>query len=625
MSKPSQLQLLTQRRFAPFFATQVTSAFADNLLKGVLVLLVTYHASEYSSLDPALLANLAAGLFVLPFVLFSAMAGQLADKFDKAVIIRSVKVVEVAIMAVAGAGFFTHNLVLLLTSLFLMGTHSAFFGPVKYSILPRVLAEDELVGGNGLVEMGTFLSILGGTIAAGLLVAATNDPFWITAALLGLSVVGAAFSFFVPRTGAAAPELAIGWNPLKETWANLKFARGSQPVFLSLLGISWFWFFGALLLSQFASYGKTVLGGNEGVVTLLLALFSVGVGLGSFLCEKLSGHRVEIGLVPFGSIGLTAFAVDLYFASPVAAASGLSAMEFLQAAGSWRVVLDLVGIGLFGGFYIVPLYALVQSRTAKTHQSRVIAANNILNAFFMVAAAGVAAGLLHLGFTIPQLILACGLFNAVVAVYIYTLVPEFLWRFVDWLLVHTLYRVRNRGLENIPQEGAALLVCNHVSYVDALVIAAYVRRPIRFVMDHNIFRVPVLGFLFRAVKAIPIAPAKQNPETLEKAYAAISQALNDGELVCIFPEGALTRDGSMQPFKKGAERILAQDPVPVIPMALSGLWGGAESRFTKPLLQRVLSFRPFRKVEFTIGAALGPASTAEQLQERVAELRGATP
>jgi 1-acyl-sn-glycerol-3-phosphate acyltransferase len=618
----SQMQLLRQRRFGPFFATQLTGAFADNLFKNLLVLLVTYQAARYSTLSPALLANLAAAIFILPFLLFSALGGQLADKFDKARLVRAIKLAEVGIVAVAAVGFVTYNVTVLLGALFLMGTHSAFFGPVKYSILPQVLRPDELVGGNGLLEMGTFLAILGGTISAGVLASVTDNPWAISGVLALVAILGAALSFAVPATKAAAPNLVLGFNPLKESLASMALARASRPVWLSLLGISWFWFFGAMLLTQFASYGNDVLGGDASVITLLLALFSVGVGVGSLLCEKLSGHRVEIGLVPFGSIGLSVFAIDLFFASPLTPAAGISAMAFLGDAANWRIVLDLVGIGLFGGFYIVPLYALVQSRTEPAHQSRVIAANNVLNALFMIGAAAISALFFALGATVPQLILACGVMNALVAIYIYALVPEFLWRFVDWLVVHTMYRVKVQDLTRIPETGGALVVCNHVSYVDALILAAYIRRPVRFVMDSGIFRIPGMGFLFRAVRAIPIAPAKKNPELLEKAYASISEALANGELVCIFPEGGLTYDGEMQVFKKGVERILAQNPVPVIPMALSGLWGGAESRATKPMLRRLASFRPCRRITLSVGMPQAPSVSADQLREVVQALRG---
>ncbi|HEX7953904.1 MAG TPA: MFS transporter, partial [Burkholderiales bacterium] len=540
MASKNQFRLLRERRFGPFFLTQLLGAFNDNVYKNALVILVAYHAATYSRFDPNLLTNLAAGIFILPFVLFSASAGQIADKFEKSAIIRVIKAVEIAIMAVAATGLLTQSLVLLFAALFLLGLHSTFFGPVKYAILPQALAPAELIGGNGMVEMGTFVAILAGTLVAGVLIAFEGGVIWVSVLILLVSAAGFLASLAIPKAPAAAASLAFDWNPLRETWSNLKFAQQNRAVFLSVLGISWFWFYGAMFLSQFPNYSKSVLGGSEHVVTLLLALFSVGVAAGSLLCERLSGHKVEIGLVPFGSIGLSLFAVDLFFATPAGAApAGVGAWQFMLQPGSWRVALDLFLIGMFGGFYIVPLYALIQTRCEASHRSRVIAANNILNALFMVVAAGLAVAALEAGMTIPQLLLLTGLLNAAVAIYIYALVPEFLLRFIDWMLVHSIYRLKVSGAQNIPEDGPALLVCNHQSLADALVITAACRRPIRFVMYYAIFNVPVLRFIFRSMKAIPIAGAKEAPRVLEAAYEEVAAALADGQLVCIFPEGQL--------------------------------------------------------------------------------------
>jgi 1-acyl-sn-glycerol-3-phosphate acyltransferase len=579
MENKNQFRLVLERRFGPFFLTQLFGAFNDNIYKNTLVILVAYHAAAYSRIDPNLLTNIAAGLFILPFVLFSASAGQVADKFEKSTLIRIIKAVEIGIVALGSAGLLLKNLPLLFVALFLLGLHSTFFGPVKYAILPQVLKPAELIGGNGLVEMGTFVAILAGTLMAGVLAALDNGVSWAAALMLAVGAAGFLSSLAIPRAPAAAPALKFEWNPLRETWSNLKFARGNRTVFLSLLGISWFWFYGAMFLSQFPNYSKVVLGGSEHVVTLLLALFSLGVAAGSLLCERLSGHKVEIGLVPFGSIGLSVFALDLFFATPEAIAHpGVGAWQFLAEPGAWRVALDLFLIGLFGGFYIVPLYALIQTRCEPSHRSRIIAANNILNALFMVAAAGLAMLLLGAGVNIPQLLALTGVLNAAVVIYIFLLVPEFLLRFVDWLLVHSIYRLRASGLANIPEEGPALLVCNHQSLADALIITAACRRPIRFVMYYTIFDVPVLNFIFRAMKAIPIAGAKEAPEVLRAAYDQIAAALADGQLVCIFPEGQLTGDGEIGVFRPGVIRILERTPVEVIPMALSGLWRSIFSR-----------------------------------------------
>ena len=624
MSEQSQFGLLRERRFLPFFCTQFLGAFNDNVYKNALVILLAFHAASLTAINPGTLVNLCAGLFILPFFLFSATAGQIADKYDKASIIRYVKLLEIAIMFAGAAGFFFQNVALLMAVLFLMGLHSTIFGPVKYSILPQHLRPTEIVGGNGLVEMGTFLAILLGTILGGLLVARAQFALYVSATVVSIAVLGYLASRAIPAAPPAAPDLKINWNPLTESWANLQFTRRNRTVFLSVLGVSWFWFYGATLLTQLPNYCKEVLGGNEQVATVMLAVFSVGVGSGSLLCERLSGHKVEIGLVPFGSIGLSVFALDLFFASPLGGGATLiGAAEFLARAGSARILFDLVMIGVFGGFYIVPLYALIQTRSERSHQSRIIAGNNILNALFMVASAALSALLLYAGYTIPQIFLAIGLLNALVAVYIYTLVPEFLMRFLIWLLMHTVYRLEKRGLENIPDEGAALIVCNHVSFVDALIIVAASRRPIRFVMDHQIFRMPVLSFIFRTGRMIPIAPRKENPLLLERAYEEIDAALRAGDLVGIFPEGRITDTGDLYPFKPGVTRILARTPVPVVPLALRGLWGSFFSRIDGRAMSRPARLRPWRKVALVGGDVVAPAqATPEFLQQTVHALRG---
>ena len=396
---------------------QFLGAFNDNVFKQALVILITFHAAGFAGLAPEVMVNLAGGLFILPFFLFSATAGQLADKYDKARIIRLVKVLEIAIMVIAAAGFIRHDVVLLLAALCLLGLHSTLFGPVKYAILPQALHEHELVGGNALVETGTSLAILAGTILGGLLIALPSGPgLLVPAVTIGAAALGYAVSRFVPLAPPPQPGLAIDWNPFTETWRNLEFTRRNRTVFLSILGVSWFWFFGALMIAQFPAYAKTWLGGDEGVATALFATLSVGIGVGSLLCERMSGHKVEIGLVPFGSIGLTVFALDLFFATPsIPAATAAGVGAFLAAPGSIRVLVDVALIGLFGGFYIVPLYALIQSRSDRSHQSRIIAGNNILNALFIVAAALVGAGFLALGATVPQLFLLTALLNAAVA------------------------------------------------------------------------------------------------------------------------------------------------------------------------------------------------------------------
>ena len=620
-----QFGLLKEKRFAPFFVTQFLGAFNDNLFKNALVVLLTFQAAQWTTLKPELLANLAAGVFILPFFLFSATAGQLADKYDKAMLARLVKVLEMAIMAIAAAGFFVHSLPILMGALFLLGCHSTLFGPVKYAIMPQHLHTDELVGGNALIEAGTFVAILIGTLAGGLLAGSVAHPAWIAAGGFVVAVAGYVSSRRIPAAPPPVPDLAISLNPFSETWRNIAFARQNRTVFLSILGISWFWLYGALFLAQFPAYAKNVLGGSEAVVTLLLAIFTVGIGIGSMLCERLSGKSVEIGLVPLGSIGLTLFGLDVYFASPsqLAGNSPHELLALLSLPAIWRVLFDLMMLGMFGGFFIVPLYALVQLRSSEAHRARIIAGNNILNALFMVVGALGAGALLGAGLSIPALFGLAALLNAAVAIYIYGLVPEFLLRFIAWMMVKAAYRLRSDGLENIPAEGAALLVANHVSYADAVVIMGASPRPIRFVMDHRIFRIPLLSFVFRHCGAIPIALAKEDAALMEKAFAAVSTALANGELVAIFPEGQITPDGELQAFRSGVSRILAANPVPVIPLALSGLWGSSFSRIDGKAMQTPFRRGLFSRIKLRAGEAV-PAECAspETLHAAVLALRG---
>ncbi|WP_310630979.1 MFS transporter [Paraburkholderia sp.] len=639
----SQFALLRQRRFAPFFWTQFLGAMNDNVFKIGFTSLVTYQAARFSGVDPKTVAFLISAIFIAPFVLFSATSGQIADKYDKAVLTRWVKTFEIAVMLIGAAGFWMHSAPLLYVCTFLMGVHSTVFGPVKYAYLPQKLAEDELVGGNGLVEMGTFVAILIGTIVGGVAagIGASNalsatsaaaqsatpaGAWWLGGMCIAIALIGRIASSFVPPCAPSQTGLRINWNPFSETWRNLRLAHRNRTVFLSLLGISWLWFVGATFLSSFFNFAKDVLFADADVVTVLLAMFSLGIGFGSLMCEKLSRRRIEIGLVPLGSIGMSVFGIDLFFASHAlpAAPHLLSVGEFLSLPAHWRVLADLFLLAMFGGFYSVPLYALIQSRSEPSHRARIIAANNILNSLFMIVSALVAMGLTAAGVGIPGIFLTTALLNIVVAAYIYGLVPEFLLRFVAWVLVHTVYRVRLVHAERIPAEGPAVLVCNHVSYVDAVVLMAESPRPIRFVMDHRIFRSPLLGWLFRHARAIPIAPAHEDAALLEKAYDACAAALADGDLVCIFPEGKLTKTGDMNPFRHGVTEILKRTPAPVVPMALRGLWGSAFSRHAASGQDRPVRRGLTSRLTLAVGEPIAPADvTVDGLQQIVADLRGA--
>ncbi|QNP57955.1 MFS transporter [Paenacidovorax monticola] len=625
---PNQFALLRQRRFAPFFWTQFLGAGNDNLFKFAFTVMVTYQL-QLAWLPPSLAGLVIAALFILPFLLFSATAGQATDKYDKTRVIRFVKNLEIAIMAFAAYGFWVASVPVLLACVFLMGLHSTIFGPVKFAYLPQHLSERELTGGNGMVEMGTFVAILLGQVAGGLLVAVPQvGHHYVALACLALALLGRATAQAVPPSPSTDPHLVINWNPVTETWRNLKLAHENIVVFRSLLGISWMWFFGAVFLSLFPAFAKDVLHGNEQVASLLLVVFSVGIGVGSLLCEVLSKRHVEIGLVPLGAIGMSVFAVDLYFASRgLPPAAGFDAADFVAQARHWRVMADLALLSLFAGLYSVPMYALIQLRSQPSHRARIIAANNILNALFMIASSLIVGVLLKLGLSIPQVFLAIGLLNAVVAFYIFLLVPEYLLRFVAWVASRFVYRFRIRGDEHIPATGPAILACNHVSFVDAVLLMAASPRPICFIMDHRIFRIPVLGWLFRLAKAIPIAPQKEDPRAYEAAFERAAQVLREGDLLAIFPEGGITRDGQLQEFRGGIMKIIERaqaDGVhaPVVPMALTNLWGSFFSRVE----QGGAMVRPFRRgmfnrVGLNVGRPLGPAEVQPALlRTRVADL-----
>ncbi len=629
---PNQFALLKQRRFAPFFWTQFSGAANDNVFKFAFTVMVTYQLS-ISWMQPAMAGLVIGALFILPFLLFSATSGQLTDKYEKTKMIRFVKNLEIAIMLIAAYGFFDANVPVLLGCTFLMGLHSTLFGPVKFAYLPQVLGERELTGGNGMVEMGTFVAILAGNIVGGVLIALPGiGATYVAIFCIAMAIAGRVTAQYIPNAPATDPSLVINWNPFTETWKNLKLAHGNIVVFRSLLGISWMWFFGAVFLSQFPSFAKDVLHGSSNVASLLLVVFSIGIATGSLLCEVFSRRHVEIGLVPLGAIGMSVFALDLYFASHNLPKSELlTVLQFISIDAHWRVMADLFLLSLFAGLYSVPMYALIQLRSQSTHRARIIAANNILNALFMIASS-VIVGLLLSGavgakFTIPQVFLFTALANGVVAAYIFLLVPEYFLRFVAWVASRCIYRFKVKGDENIPTAGAAILACNHVSFVDAVLLMAASPRPIVFVMDHRIFKMPVLGWFFKLAKAIPIAPRSEDPAAYEAAFIAAGNVLRDGDMLAIFPEGGITRDGTLQEFKGGIMKILQEAKLqgiepPVIPMALTNLWGSYFSRIEK----NGAMVRPFRRgllnrVGLNVGTSmLASQTTPVRLRNQVNDL-----
>ncbi len=624
----STFSLLRTRRFLPFFCTQFLGAFNDNLFKNAMVMLLTFGAAHGASeAESGMVIILAGGVLILPFFLFSSAAGQIADKYEKSQIMRAVKLAEIFIMALGGVGFFLHSTPILFVTLFLMGTHSAFFGPAKYSVLPQHLKENELVAGNAAVEMGTFLAILLGTLGGGIL-AGSRSPGLIVTGIIGVAVLGYLASRFVPLAPATAPDLKLNWNPFTETMALFKLTRQKESVFNSILGISWFWYFGAVLLAEMPNFTKHALGGDESVATLLLAVFSVSIGVGAFICERLSRGDIELGVVPLGALAMSVFCGDLFLINyPTLAegAAGVSVSAYLAGPNAfvlWRTIFDMAMIGIFSSLFIVPLYALIQFRSDEATRSRIIAANNVFNAVFMVASALITMALFKLGMSTIQVLLTLAVMNLVVCGYVFTLIPEFFLRFGIWILASTIYRLKYEGQEKVPKNGGCIIVCNHVSFIDWLIITAACRRPARFVMDHNYFKMPIISLFFRMAKAIPIAPSKEDPKAKEKAFERIAWELRDGNVVCIFPEGRITQDGKLNPFKPGIERMLADTAVPVIPMAIKGLWGSFFSRRNRGHAMRGVPKPTRRLISVTVGEVLPPTVKAAELEELVLRLSG---
>lgn len=619
--------LFFQKRFWPLFWTQFLGAFNDNVFKNAIVILITFKAMNIGTVGPDQLVTFASGIFILPYFLFSAVAGQLSDKISKDKLIVWTKIWELLVMIIGSVGFMTENLILLLTSLFFMGMQSTFFGPAKYSALPELLEREELVKGNALVDAGTFLSILIGTILGGVLIAIPNDgPILVSITVIIIAIMGILTSVKLNKLPVLAPNVKIDWGFFKPTKEILKITKEVKSIYLSVLGISWFWFYGAAILTMFPLYVKDVIGGNEQVVTLFLAVFSIGVAIGSILCEKFSHRRLELGLVPVGTIGIVLFTLDLSLVdiSVFTQTAPNTLQTFISHFSGIRIIVDLLMLSIFSGFYIVPLYTFIQQRAEPQKCSRVIAGNNIMNALFMVGASIFLGILFAFKVSMPTIFLILAILNIIVGAYIYTVIPEFLLRLFCLLMTRLIYRAKVKGLENVPHDGPALLICNHVSFIDWMIIAALIDRPVRFVMHYEFIKMPLMGWFFRGGKVIPIAGAKEDPKMLEDALIKIQAELKEGELVCVFPEGAITKDGNLNQFRPGVEKMAREANVPVVPMALKGLWGTFTSRaYNGKAMSNpwILHKTIFKKIDLLIEEKIKPENVqAADLQIRVQKL-----
>ncbi|MDH5552774.1 MAG: acyl-[ACP]--phospholipid O-acyltransferase, partial [Nitrosomonas sp.] len=590
---PDQWHLLKSKRFLPLFITQFLGAFNDNIFKNALIILITYSAIDNSALSPQIMVTMAAGIFILPFFLFSAIAGQLADKYDKTKLIRIIKFFEVLLMMGAAIGFFMGNTYFLLLILFLMGTQSAFFGPVKYGILPDQLVEKELVGGNALIQTGTFVSILVGTIIGGLLILTEHGITLISTLVILVALIGWISSFFIPSTQAAAPDITIKHNIFTETHAIIQQIQKNSSNFRAILGISWFWLFGATFLSQLPTFTKVIIDGNEQVVTLFLAVFSVGIGIGSLLCNKLLKGEIAATFVPLGMLGMTLFTLDLYFASSNVVTSSesilMGASTFLETFTHWRILIDLLGIAICGGIYIVPLYAMIQSHAEASYRSRTIAGINIMNALFMVISAIGTSLMLASGFAVTEVFFTIAILNGLMAVYISSLLPKAVIKSIlEWLLL-TIYRLDIKGQENLYKcQGKCIIIANHMSFLDAVIIDVAISENVSFAVNSRIANQWWMRPFLLVTDTIALDPS--NPMSIR----SVIDRVNQGRKVVIFPEGRLTMTGTVMKVYEGPAMIADKTAAQLLPVLISG---AQHSPFSK--LRGKVRIRLFPKITLT--------------------------
>ncbi len=589
----NQFSLLTKRRFLPLFITQFLGAFNDNLFKNALVVLITYFVADKLSVQPQILVTLTGCLLILPMFLFSAQAGSIADKFEKAKLIRIIKIAEVLLMIIGAIGFVLQNVSLLMIVLFFLGVQATFFGPIKYSILPTHLADDELVAGNGLIEMGTFLAILLGNILGVIFISLPNGLVIISAMIFLMAAFGYFSSCFIPHASPPVPNLKLSFNVFKETWDVVKFSSKSSPIFLCILGISWFWLIGFTFLAIFPNYAKDFIGGNEDVFVLFLAIFSIGIGIGSGLCNKLLKGQIEATFVPLAALGMTIFTLDLYFAThlespPVGPLLTIS--QFLQSPNHWRIMIDMVLIAISGGIYIVPLYAIMQHYSEDTHKARIIASNNIMNALFMTVAAIITMIMFKLNMTIPHIFLSIALINLIAVVQSCRLLPGDLIKSILRLVFQLLYRVDVKGIDNFHKAGARVVISpNHTSFLDGLLLAAFLPGRLSFAMYSAYAQkwwMKPIGYL---VDIFGLDPT--NPYVMK----AIVKYVKEDKKLVIFPEGRITVTGALMKIYEGPGMIADKADATILPVLIEG---AQYSRFSR--LKGRVKLRWFPKITITL-------------------------
>lgn len=635
-------RLLASRDFLPYFGAQTLGAFLDNVVKNLVTLVLVYGAvKQEGGLSPSLLTNLIGALFILPFMLFSGLAGELAERVEKSKLMVGLKWFELLIVLLTCLGFWVYSTPLILFCVFLLGLQATLFGPVKYSYLPERIDEQLLTKANSYVEASTFLAILAGTLLAGVLVSQVPSQLVWLGLMLMTSVAGLLMALRIPAQGASgkqnatekAQPLSLGVSLIHQSTLNcMRAAKQVNSVYLSVLGVSSFWCIGSIVLGNLPVIAKDNLMLNAAGLTWLLALFSVGVAVGAMLADLFSGKRLEMGLVPLASLGLAVSLLGLYSNSaPALSAAASTEMAnqaqalspyFLHSAPAIQFGAWLAAVGLFGGIFGVPLYTLIQLRAPAGQAGLVISFNNFQNALFMVGGALVCMVALTLGARIEHTLLIAFAVNLIACWVIFKKIPEFGFRLIVLLGVRLVYRINSRNFDVIPHDGPAVLVGNHVSWIDALVLSASCRRPMVYVMYYKIFNLPVVGWFFSNIaKAIPIAGKNEDAAVYAQAFDRVSAALQDGSVICIFPEGALTRDGEIAEFKSGVFKILERNPVDLYAFAMSGLWETAFSRKKRSFGQLLMGSLRSKTIDVEFQRVPSGYDTPEALQGLVRSLR----
>src|SRR5436190_7322856 len=547
---------LAHKGLQPFLWTQFLGAFNDNLFK-IVVSLFAVHVAGGSGGDREL--SIISGIFILPFLLFSSYAGQVADIYSKRTVLVITKSLEIVATGLGLYAFAIGRLELTYVVLFLIALQATFFSPAKYGILPEALPERDLSRANGVLEMSTFVAIVVGVGCGSVMFDVWHERLWLIGVIVvAVALLGTALSFGIPPVPAAAPERRIDLNPWREIWLGVQRLRGDRILLLTVVGISYFWFLGSLLQTDMVLFGTHIMGLSDSRTGFLTTFAAIGIGAGSMTAGRLSGDKVELGLVPIGSIGMSVFAILL----------SRSSSSFAMAA------VNLVLVGFFGGLFAVPLNALLQQRSGGQEKGRLMATNNFLNmAGILLSAAALWLCTSVLGMKADRVILVFGVLTLVSSVYVLAIVPDFLVRFCFWLLTHTIYRIRIGGEEHVPQRAPALLVCNHLSHVDGFLVGACVHRFIRFMVYRPMYEHWLLRSPLKWLKAIPVAPGRDALASLDRAR----QELKDGHVVCIFAEGSISRTGNLLPFKRGFEKIAGGLDVPIVPVYLDQVWGSVFS------------------------------------------------